>query len=153
MSQGHDLFRSGLITQAGKKKRNSDDLPPDLGRYVPLSPDPGTYVPLRHAENNAGRSEPEIEISELLYWQQLGKQTCQRLLQIGLHLVRVLLSWRPKELLYLPLTLILMWGVSLWLGEEAIFKHKIEDCSWDRWEAWVSLILCEKVSCLYLFVG
>ncbi|KAL6716028.1 hypothetical protein ACLMJK_006990 [Lecanora helva] len=118
----HSLLRNGLIQHAGKKRRTSDELPPDISNYVPLLPSrPNTgYTPR----------------SDSLYWRDVGARLATRLLQLTIYLLRLLMSWRPRDLLYLPLTLIIVWCVTLWWGEEATFSRKVADCTWDRWENW-----------------
>lgn len=32
---------------------------------------------------------------------------------------------------------ILLWAVTLSWGEGIVFKHRVRDCAWDRWESWV----------------
>ncbi len=49
------------------------------------------------------------------------------------------MTWKPRDLLGIPLALIIIWGIVLWWGEEAVFRGKVEDCTWDRWETWVCL--------------
>lgn len=45
-------------------------------------------------------------------------------------------SWRPKDILGIPLALTIIWLVALWWGEEAVFRRSVEACAWDRWESW-----------------
>ena len=110
--------RNGLINQAGKKRRTSDELPSFLGNYLPILPNdpiqgyPSSSRPLTHVD-----------------WKQLWR----RLLGI----IRLLRLWRPSDLLGVPLVLILVWGVVLWWGEEVVFRRSVEDCAWSNWESWV----------------
>ena len=46
-------------------------------------------------------------------------------------------SWRPKDLLIMPLALIVIWWVVLWWGEEVVFRRSVESCVWSNWESWV----------------
>lgn len=122
MTTGSHPFRNGLINQAGKKRRTSDDLPPFIGNYVPVL-----------QERSGQRFAPSSTIQGPSYWEQLGRQLwwlCRQLLN-------TLMSWRPRDLLFTPLVLIIVWVVVLWWGEEAVFTRKVQDCSWDRWETWV----------------
>lgn len=122
---GHIPFRSGLINQAGKKRRTSDELPTDIDNYVP-------FAQPRSEQNQ------NLDLGSPPYWQELGTQVGRQLLQLGILLFKRLMSWRPRELLGLPLVLILLWGLVLWWGEEAVFRRKVESCRWDHWETWVS---------------
>ena len=123
---GHTTFRNGLINQAGNKKRTSDELPPDIGNYVPLA-ESGS----RAYDFISGPPGPS-------YWQQIGTQLGKHLLQSGIQLLRRLLSWRPRDLLSIPLALIILWYIALWWGEEAVFRRKVAGCAWKGWENWVS---------------
>ena len=123
---GHTTLRNGLISQAGRKERTSDELPPDIGNYVPLA-ESGSKA----YDFTSGPSGPP-------YWQQIGIQLSKHLLQYGIHLLRRLMLWRPKDLLNISLALIIFWYVALWWGEEMVFRSKIEACAWKEWEAWVS---------------
>ena len=123
---GHPPYRSSLIHQAGKKRRTSDDLPPYLDNYVPFAP----------SQSSQSYSSKSRQISTPP-WQELGLQLGRHLLQLGTNLLKSSMSWRPRDLLGIPIILIVLWGIVLWWGEEAIFRRKVEDCTWDRWESWV----------------
>ena len=125
---GQPPFRSSLINQAGKKRRTSDDLPPFLDDYVPFA----------HSRSSQLHASESRQISPPL-WQELGSQLGGQLLQFGTYLLQTFMSWRPRDLLGLPLVLIFIWIVVLWWGEEAIFRRKVKDCTWDQWETWVRL--------------
>ena len=125
---GHNLFRNGLINEAGRKRRDSDALPSDIDRYVPL---------LGAASKEEHSSAPRHPSSS--YWQQVGIQLGRQLIGLGTGVLKRLLLWRPKDIFGAPLLLIILWCVALWWGEEAVFRRKVEDCSWDRWETWVCL--------------
>ncbi len=118
-------FRNGLVHQAGRKRRNSNDLPPGFADYVPVLPN---------------RSGPDYGSSSRLvgppYWQELGGQLIGLgRLVIG-QLIEMIRSWRPKDILGIPLALTIIWLVALWWGEEAVFRRSVEACAWDRWESW-----------------
>lgn len=117
---GQHPFRNGLINQAGRKRRTSDDLPPGIGDYVPFLPP------------NEGQTRVSRESGQT-FWEYAGRQ----FLHIGVQLVRNVMSWRPRQLLGLPLVLIVLWSIVLWWGEESVFRRNVNDCSWDRWETWV----------------
>lgn len=113
---GHP-FRNGLINQAGKKRRTSDDLPSFLGTYIPvLQSGPVQGYPA------SSRLPTHVD------WNQLWR----RLLGI----LGILQSWRPRNLLGTPLALIIIWWVVLWWGEEVVFRHSVEGCAWSKWESW-----------------
>ena len=52
-------------------------------------------------------------------------------------IARMLRSWRPMDLLFIPLALIIVWWVVLWWGEETVFRRSVESCAWKSWESWV----------------
>ena len=110
-----NLFRNGLINQAGRKRRTSNELAPGIGDYVPLWSEQST-----HAHKASSRP---LHPSR-------GNQQWARA-------VEILRAWNPRDLLGVPLVLIIIWMVVLWWGEEAIFRRKVEDCVWDRSESWV----------------
>lgn len=43
-----------------------------------------------------------------------------------------------RRLLSLPHALVAIWIVILFWGERWVFDSKVESCSWDHWESWVS---------------
>ena len=51
--------------------------------------------------------------------------------------VKMLRSWRPTDLLVIPLVMITVWWVVLWWGEEVVFRRSVESCAWGSWESWV----------------
>ena len=110
-----NLFRNGLINQAGRKRRTSNELAPGIGDYVPLWNQ-------QSAQAHKASSRPLRPLHRHQQWSRA---------------VEMLRAWKPKELLGLPLVLIIIWMLVLWWGEEAIFRRKVEDCAWDRWESWV----------------
>lgn len=124
---GLQPFRNGLIHQAGRKRRTSDELPPFIGDYVPFL-DPASA---QDSVSNSNRTGAQI-------WEQFGRP----LLLSGIQLLRGLMSWRPRELLGIPLVFIFLWGFVLWWGEEAVFRRKVQDCAWNRWESWVCPFQC-----------
>ena len=114
---GHP-FRNGLINQAGNKRRTSDELPSFLGSYIPVLPSvPAQWHP------SSSRLPTHVD------W----KQTWRR----SMGLIGRLRSWRAKDLLVMPLALIIIWWVVLWWGEEVIFRRSVESCVWSNWESWV----------------
>lgn len=115
---GQQPFRNGLIHQAGQKRRASDELPTFLEDFIPV------------LDQNVYQSHPT---SLPPSWEQLWKQ----LLQLGIQFLRRLKLWKPQKLWGTPLVLILIWLIVLWWGEEAVFRRKVEDCAWNRWETWV----------------
>ena len=114
---GHP-FRNGLIDQAGKKRRTSDELPSFLGNYIPvLQNGPAQGYP------SSSRLKTQVD------WSEVRRQTWG--------IIRTIRSWRPKNLLYVPLALVVIWWVVLWWGEEVVFRRSVEDCTWSNWESWV----------------
>ena len=110
-----NVFRNGLINQAGRKRRTSNESPPGIGDYVPLWNEQSAQAH-RTSSRPLGPSLRRQEWSRAV--QKLG-------------------VWKPRGLLGIPLVLIIIWMLVLWWGEEAIFRRKVENCSWDRWESWV----------------
>ena len=110
-----NLFRNGLINQAGRKRRTSNELAPGIGDYVPLWNE-------QSAQAHRASSRPLGPSHQRREWSRA---------------VKMLGAWNPRELLGIPLVLIIIWMLVLWWGEEAIFRRKVEDCAWDRWESWV----------------
>lgn len=110
-----NLFRNGLINQAGRKRRTSNDLAPGIGDYVPLWNE-------QSAQAHRASSRPLGPSHRRQAWSRA---------------VNMLGAWNPRGLLGIPLVLVIIWMLVLWWGEEAIFRRKVEDCAWDRWESWV----------------
>lgn len=113
---------NGLINKAGRKRRTSDDLPLRIGDYVPVwqeSFNPG------YSNTSSSFGPPQ--------WHREWREA-----------VGMFKAWRPRDLLGVPLLLIIIWMVVLWWGEEAIFRRKVEDCAWDRWESWVCTTLLRR---------
>lgn len=121
---GHP-FRNGLINQAGKKRRTSDELPSFLGSYIPVLQD-------GPAQGHSSSSKLPTHVD----W----KQICRR----SLGSIRRLRSWRLKDLLGIQLALIIVWWVVLWWGEEVVFRRSVEACAWGEWESWVCHIAFPK---------
>ncbi len=124
---GQQPYHNGLIHQAGKKKRTSDDLPEFIGDFVPVL-DQTTYP----------KYPRSLKRRRLSYREQPWRQ----LLQSGIHFRKRLTLWKPQELLWIPLVLIITWGIVLWMGEKAVFRRKVEECAWNRWENWVRPCSC-----------
>lgn len=118
LRQNGHLSRNGLINQADKKRRTSDELPSFLGNYLP-------FLPNDPIQGHSPSSRPLTHVD----WQQLWRQS--------LGVIGMLRSWRPRDLFGVPLVLILVWGLVLWWGEEVIFRRSVEDCAWSNWESWV----------------
>lgn len=113
---GHP-FRNALIDQAGKKRRTSDELPSFLGSYIPVLQDgPAQGYP------SSSRLETRVD------WSEVRRRTWG--------ILRTIRSWQPKNLLYVPLALIVIWWMVLWWGEEVVFRRSVEDCTWSNWESW-----------------
>ncbi|KAF6229869.1 hypothetical protein HO133_004206 [Letharia lupina] len=113
---GHPL-RNGLINQAGKKRRTSDELPSFLGNYIPVLP------------NGPVQGHPSSSrLPTRVNWNEIWRRS--------LGIVGMLRSWRPRDLLGIPLALIIIWWVVLWWGEEVVFRHSVENCVWSNWESW-----------------
>lgn len=111
---GHP-FRNGLINQAGNKRRTSDELPSFLGNYIPiLHNGPAQWHP------------PSSRLLTQVGWKPIWRRSLGRL---G--------SWRPRDLLVIPLALIIIWSMVLWWGEEVVFRRSLESCAWSNWESWV----------------
>ena len=122
---GHP-FRNGLINQAGNKRRTSDELPSFLGSYIPvLQSGPAQWHP--------SSSRLPIHVD----WKQIWRHL------IGF--IGRLRSWRAKDLLVMPLILIVIWWMVLWWGEEVIFRRSVESCVWSNWESWVFRLLLTEV--------
>ena len=114
---GHP-FRNALVDQAGKKRRTSDELPSFLGSYIPVLQDgPAQGYP------SSSRLKTQVD------WSEVRRRSWG--------IIRTIRSWQPKNLLYVPLALIVIWWVVLWWGEEVVFRRSVEDCSWSNWESWV----------------
>lgn len=121
---GHPL-RNGLINQAGKKRRTSDELPSFLGNYIPVLP------------NGPVQGHPSSSrLPTRVNWNEIWRRS--------LGIVGMLRSWRPRDLLGIPLALIIIWWVVLWWGEEVVFRHSVENCVWSNWESWVCQIPSPK---------
>lgn len=109
------LFRNGLINQAGRKRRTSDELAPGIGDYVPLWNE-------QSAQAHRASSRPLGPSHRRREWSRA---------------VKMLGAWNPRGLLGIPLVLVIIWMLVLWWGEEAIFGRKVAGCAWDQWESWV----------------
>lgn len=118
MTYAPPTFRNGLIYQAGRKRRNSNDLPPGFGDYVPV-------LQNRLGPNYGSSSSP----AGPPYWQEIGGQLIRQL-------VGMLRTWRPRDILGIPLALVIIWMIALWWGEEGVFRRSVDACAWDRWESW-----------------
>lgn len=119
--QNGNTLRNGLINQAGKKRRTSDELPSFLGDYLP-------FLPNDPIQGHPSSSRPLTHVD--------GKQLWRRSLRV----VGMLRSWGPRDLLGVPLVLIILWWVVLWWGEESVFRRSVEGCAWSNWESWVCQI-------------
>ena len=114
-------FRNGLIHQAGRKRRNSNDVPPGFADYVPI-------LPSRVGFQYGAAPRP----AEGSYLQVFVREMTE-------NLINMFRSWRPKKLLSIPITLVFIWMVALWWGEQAIFRRSISACAWDNWESWPAI--------------
>lgn len=45
-----------------------------------------------------------------------------------------------KRIFTIPNGLILLWVLALWWGERMVFRDSIEQCAWEGWERWVSVL-------------
>lgn len=106
---------NGLVNQARNTKRTSEELPSFLGNYIPVT----------QQESSQGYTS-QLRAPWLAEWQLIWRQ-----------IIGILRSWRPRQILGLPLVLIATWMLVLWWGEEIIFRRNVESCAWGRWENWV----------------
>lgn len=119
---GQPSIADRLLRPGGTKRRTSDDLPPFLGNYIPV------LSSTAYQDHISG-----VKRSRSSDWQQLGGQ----LRQWGINSVNKVVSWRPRDILGIPLILVILWAIALWWGEEAVFRNTVDGCTWNRWENWV----------------
>lgn len=51
--------------------------------------------------------------------------------------------WHWKSILSLGKVLIVIWLVTLYYGERAMFKSSVGSCEWENWESWVCPLVSE----------
>lgn len=54
-----------------------------------------------------------------------------------LHLPPTSIFQKLKAFATLRFAFILLWALTLSWGEGTVFKQRVRDCAWDRWENWV----------------